>query len=692
MARRARVRNVHAILALSAGLVLLVLATFGWMGWVVLGDAKRREDVAKVLERSALDASADQIVASFRRNVDERRAALRGMPATSLPTPPAGTVLVRLSRQGVEDVQPPGGLLFAPAVPRTEPDSEVFALARRLEFQLTAMVESQASERTASSDRRSATLAALRTALDASVRSADPRIRAEALFRLFRVQLATGDVKAAEASYARLRDEKRLGPSADLPPYGFLVRLLWISRARTQKVEGAWVAMRPPPPHETREAAAAALLDSLLSGEWLMRRAAYEFYQRQLRQLIGDSHAPPQMSDSGLAVAELIDVLWNDWKATGFRTDAAAARLESVSAPAPVLAVADAGSGQMVVALHTGDALSRLFRDRDAERAGAVDVMVTDEDGGRIFGGLTPAGTRVARLNVEPSLPWRVEVAAAGTGVPVSTASAGEQYLLGVLIAVALLVSLACYAIARGVLRESAAGRLQADFVSAVSHEFRSPLTTLRQLTELLADGRVADEDRRRRYFGVLQQEAARLHQLVENLLDFGRMDAGGRPYQFESLDLSDLVRHGIEEYRTQAGANGHAIEAEFSPDRLVVDADPEAMRRALRNLLDNAVKYSPDASTVWVATTCEDRRAVVRVRDAGIGIPAHEQPRIFDEFVRGDAAKRACIRGTGIGLAMVKTIVRAHHGEVRVSSEVGSGSTFELRLPLCHARAGSAS
>jgi hypothetical protein len=103
-------------------------------------------------------------------------------------------------------------------------------------------------------------------------------------------------------------------------------------------------------------------------------------------------------------------------------------------------------------------------------------------------------------------------------------------------------------------------------------------------------------------------------------------------------------------------------------------------------------VKYSPDASTVWVSTACDDRRAVVRVRDEGIGIPAHEQSRVFDEFVRGDAAKRACIRGTGIGLAMVKAIIRAHRGDVHLSSEVGRGSTFELRLPLGDTRAGTAS
>jgi signal transduction histidine kinase len=693
MARRtARVRNVHAILALSAGLVLLVLGTFGWMGWMMLGDARRREDVAKVLERSALEASADQIVASFRRNIVEQRAALRALRASSRPTPPAaGTVRVHLSRYGVEDVQPPGGLLFAPAIPRTEFDPEIFAPSRRLEFQAMQMVEPRTSELAGSSAQRRITLADVRTALEVLVRSPDRRIRAEALFRLMRVQLAGGDVAAAEASFARLRDEKRLGPSADLPPYGFLVRFLWVSRAGMTAPHAMSVALRPPPPHATRTAAAAALLDGLLSGEWLMRRVTYEFYEHELREMIGDPQAQRRAPDNAIATAELVGEMWNEWKATGFRTDAGTVQLRSASEPAPVLAITDATPGRMIVALHSGDALPRLFRERDAESAGAVTVMVTDEHGGRIFGDRSPAATGVGRLHFEPDLPWRLDVVAAGTVVPASTAS-GERYLLGVLMAVALLVSLACYAIARGVLRESAAGRLQSDFVSAVSHEFRSPLTTLRQLTELLADGRVVDEDRRRHYFGALQQETARLHQLVESLLDFGRMDAGRRPYQFESLDLSELVRQGIEEYRTQAGANGHAIDADFSSERLVVEADPEAMRRAVRNLLDNAVKYSPDAATVWVSTACDDRRAVVRVRDEGIGIPVHEQPRIFEEFVRGDAAKRACIRGTGIGLAMVKTIIRAHHGDVRVSSEVGRGSTFELRLPLCYARSGSAS
>jgi signal transduction histidine kinase len=215
-------------------------------------------------------------------------------------------------------------------------------------------------------------------------------------------------------------------------------------------------------------------------------------------------------------------------------------------------------------------------------------------------------------------------------------------------------------------------------------------LTTLRQLTELLAHGRVQDEGRRRQYFDVLEKETSRLHQLVEDLLDFGRMDAGRRQYRLEPVDLSVLVREGIEDYRRDSSSNGHRIELTSNPAPLVVDADREALRRVIRNLLENAVKYSPDSPTVWVETEHERDAAVLRVRDQGIGIPPEEQARIFDKFVRGEGAKRACIQGTGIGLAMVKEIVEVHRGDVRLSSEVGRGSTFQVRLPLSAAAAGS--
>jgi signal transduction histidine kinase len=169
----------------------------------------------------------------------------------------------------------------------------------------------------------------------------------------------------------------------------------------------------------------------------------------------------------------------------------------------------------------------------------------------------------------------------------------------------------------------------------------------------------------------------------VEGLLDFGRIDAGRRQYRLETLDFSELVRKGIEDYEIHAESNGHRIEVVSNSGELFVDADREAMSRVVRNLLENAVKYSPAASTVWVETDCESRAAVLRVRDEGFGIPREEQSRIFEKFVRGEAAKKACIPGTGIGLAMVREIVQVHRGDVALSSEVGRGSTFMVRLPL---------
>ena len=312
-----------------------------------------------------------------------------------------------------------------------------------------------------------------------------------------------------------------------------------------------------------------------------------------------------------------------------------------------------------------------------------IRASITDEHGQVIFRGtVEPGAAQVRRSLSAAELPWQLNLASS-TVAGAAFAAERRNYLIAALAAIVLLVGLACYAMARGVLREAAAGQLQSDFVSAVSHEFRSPLTTLRQLTELLAEGRIHEESRRRRYFSVLQQETSRLHQLVEDLLDFGCMDAGRRQYKFEPLDFSELVQEGIEEYQRQAGANGHKIEIHSDHSRLLVDADREALRRVVRNLLENAVKYSPEAKTVWVETGCERHAAILRVRDEGIGIPPEEKSRIFEKFVRGEAAKKACIPGTGIGLAMVKEIVTVHHGELDLSSEVGQGSTFSIRLPL---------
>jgi signal transduction histidine kinase len=239
------------------------------------------------------------------------------------------------------------------------------------------------------------------------------------------------------------------------------------------------------------------------------------------------------------------------------------------------------------------------------------------------------------------------------------------------------------YFTARAAARELAVARLQSDFVSAVSHEFRTPLTSMRHLTELLEGGIVSEEERRRQYYSALGRESARLHRLVESLLSFGRMEAGGLEYSFEPVNPAELAEDVVVDFQRELSDSGCRIELRQAEACPTILADREALGRALWNLLDNAVKYSPACPTVWVDVAAEGRRVAIRVRDQGLGIPAEEQKQIFRKFVRGAAAKAANVKGTGIGLALVQHIVRAHGGEVLLESAPGKGSTFTILLPV---------
>lgn len=658
MRRAVRLRNVHVMLATAAGLVLLVSLTLGWLGW------RLATQEASLQERRAhdrLEARADELLARLLRRVEEKKAWLSQMGSTLPPDGVApgqrgaGAILVAFSKSGVQ-VQPPGQLVYYPIVPAPPRlDESVFLEATELEF-------------------RAANLSGAAEALTALTRSRSASVRAEALLRLAAVDAKRGRMADALSTYAKLADDTTLSQLE--APYGLLSRY-----ARCQLLTDA---------HEEDAARkeAAALLASLESGEWTLGKDSYAYYSSTLRKLLG--HGPPSTPHDRLAVAATVERAWSEWQLFQTSGSQSMTRPFRVSADVETLAIVNANPERMVSLIYAGEALHHLGLDPAAARdTSDVQAWLTDERGRLVAGRQRTAGTHSTRSLSAIELPWELHVANATGDVAGITLERRTSLVLA-LAAIVLLVLLACYAMVRGVLREAAAGQLQSDFVSAVSHEFRSPLTTLRQLTELLSDGRIHDERRRLRYFTVLQQETSRLHQLVENLLDFGRMDAGRLRYQLEPVDFSQLVRDGIEEYRSHAGANGHAIELSFERDGLLVDADREAMRRVVRNLLENAVKYSPAATTVWVATTCDERAAVLRVRDEGIGIPPAEHGRIFDKFVRGEAAKQACIPGTGVGLAMVREILRVHHGDVDVISEVGRGSTFTVRVPLSGALHGS--
>ena len=247
---------------------------------------------------------------------------------------------------------------------------------------------------------------------------------------------------------------------------------------------------------------------------------------------------------------------------------------------------------------------------------------------------------------------------------------------------VVLVMGCGAYFTTRLVRQELAVAQLKSDFVSAVSHEFRSPLTGIRQLGEMLVRGRVTSEERRQEYYQRITSESDRLSRLVENLLDFSRMEAGRREYRMEPLEVMSWLRGVAAEFQAQLPDATPEIRTAFPPVLPPIAADREALTCAIQNLLDNAVKYSPGQPTVWLDAERTGGGITIRVRDTGEGIGDTDSARIFETFFRGTDDRTRRVKGAGIGLSLVQHIVSAHGGRVECHSRQGQGTTFSIHIP----------
>jgi two-component system phosphate regulon sensor histidine kinase PhoR len=223
-----------------------------------------------------------------------------------------------------------------------------------------------------------------------------------------------------------------------------------------------------------------------------------------------------------------------------------------------------------------------------------------------------------------------------------------------------------------------------------VSHEFRTPLASLRHVAELLDENDELPGDRRRALYGVISRNATRLGGLVDTLLDFTRFESGRRPYAFRSIDAGALVASVVEDFTREIDDGQVHVSSLVATGDLSMDADAEALTRALWNLLDNAAKYGPRPCHIEVSVMRTADQIEFAVRDDGPGIPAREQQNVFEKFVRGEDAARRGIRGTGLGLAIVSHVAQAHGGGVKVESEPGGGTTFRIVLPVAAASSSS--
>lgn len=223
---------------------------------------------------------------------------------------------------------------------------------------------------------------------------------------------------------------------------------------------------------------------------------------------------------------------------------------------------------------------------------------------------------------------------------------------------------------------------LRREFVSNVSHELKTPLTTIQAYTETLLDGAIADPNNNRKFLERIDEQAERLHKLILDLLSLARIEAAEDAYELLPVPVANTVQVCLDEYLPVAASKGVELQVHPPPESLVAWADEEGLLTVLNNLVDNAIKYTPLGGRVSLRWRIDGRRVLIEVEDTGIGIPKQHQGRIFERFYRVDKARSRELGGTGLGLSIVKHWVQVFGGTVEVTSDLGRGSTFAVRLP----------
>ena len=641
MAFRAWFRPPRHVLTIFLSVAVVSAGALGWLAWLLL-EQDRDLEVQRRQER--LEQAADRATAVMQSALADLELQLNSYPTRTSESPP-GVVIFITGPTGIV-VRPDGGLLYYPELGQVpESPTAPFVEAEHAEFARRDLVAA----------------GNLYTALASG---GDTLVRAGALAGLARVRRKGQNPEAALAAYDELSEMSGVRV-AGLPP-GLVARA---GRARVLEETGRTSELRDE---------AAQLDQELRRGRWQLTKSQYHFYSAEALRWLGQPEPEMETADpDALALADTVQWLWDErpWE-DGPSPEPASRRLVQLGG-IPVLVIWNASPEGLRAGVAGPTYLAALGREAIPESD--LEWTLSDPEGRVVLG--EPSLSRLAvRTAAASGLPWGLQVFSAADP-DLSPTSPRQGLLFWVLVLLAVVWVTGAYFIVRAISRELAVERLQSDFVSAVSHEFRSPLASLCQIAEMLVSDRFVSEDLRRQSYGVLAREADRLRQLVEGLLDFGRFGAGGAVYNFEPLDIGSFLETLVADFAARAAATGHEITLSLPSVKTYVRGDRDALSRAIWNLLDNAVKYSPDCDTVWLDVEQDQDRVSVIVRDHGLGIPVDEQRAIFERFVRGADSKARRIKGTGVGLAMVQRITEAHGGEIRLTSQPGQGSRFTMIL-----------
>jgi signal transduction histidine kinase len=257
------------------------------------------------------------------------------------------------------------------------------------------------------------------------------------------------------------------------------------------------------------------------------------------------------------------------------------------------------------------------------------------------------------------------------------------QLVFGALIAASALAALTGFVTARSAFRrQQQLSEMKSNFVSSVSHELRAPIASVRLMAENLEHGKITEPSKQNEYFHFIVQECQRLSSLIENILDFSRIEQGRKQYEFEPTDLVALTSQTLKLMEASARDRGVILEVATPEGTVSAEVDGRAIQQALFNLIDNATKHSSKGGAVTIGVDDAPDSIQMWVEDRGEGIPPEEHQKIFERFYRCGSELRRETQGVGIGLSIVKHIVEAHGGKIKVQSAVGQGSRFTIEIP----------
>jgi len=269
------------------------------------------------------------------------------------------------------------------------------------------------------------------------------------------------------------------------------------------------------------------------------------------------------------------------------------------------------------------------------------------------------------------------------SGLLLSLFRPGEGLFFYIFLVILIILAFGLFFTLQTINNELRLSRMKSNFMSTVSHEFKSPLTSIRQTAEMLVRGRVPSKEKQQKYYDTILQQSERLSHLIDNILDFSKIEEGQKVFRFENTDIIPLVSDIVGSFQEHTADEGFQISLEISEPIPHVSFDREAMEQVIHNLMDNACKYSGNSRTIELRLFLKGNKVIFSVRDYGIGIRKEEHDKIFSRFYRAGEELTQTVKGSGIGLTIVKQIVDAHHGDISVESNPDKGSIFTVMLPV---------